>query len=268
MIKGGNGLTISAGMVLNVGKARKMWFDKDKKISEEIGEPKELQREKPKGGCLGKLPAAVVALTVTFGMLFIIQVLQERLFIQAPTDIILQRKPWNIMFLFFEVEIILSAGALLERPWKKEGWKPRKVRTAILALILVNGVIFWGCLTNVSVACEDGIRRHSMVNPGGELVPYTEVEEIETGFRGPLMGITISSTGDFYYRIRYSDGTQEDWGESVSQADEETWMWMLRLDEWILSGGARKSGSEENWEYCAMDQFYVDILRQVILNRG
>ena len=88
---------------------------------------------------------------------------------------------------------------------------------------------------------------------------------METGFKGKFLGIPMRWTGDFYYRITYSDGVTENWGECGTQdAEEDTWSWMYRLDEWCRSGGAEKIGSDEFSEYCEMEQFYVDILIDVV----
>ena len=107
--------------------------------------------------------------------------------------------------------------------------------------------------------------RYSFFDPDGTFYHYSDVEQVETGFKGKFLGIPMRWTGDFYYRITYSDGVTENWGESGTQgAEEDTWVWMYRLDEWCRNGGAKKTGSDEFSEYCDMEQFYVDILIDVV----
>ena len=41
----------------------------------------------------------------------------------------------------------------------------------------------------------------------------------------------------------------------------------IRLDEMVMASGAEKISSEDNYQYCQMDQRYVDMLLQVIRNQ-
>jgi hypothetical protein len=90
---------------------------------------------------------------------------------------------------------------------------------------------------------------------------------VETGFGGKFLGLPLRGTGEFYYRVTYKDGTTEDWGECSSDFDEDSWLWMIRLDEMVMASGAQKISSEENHEYCQMEQRYVEMLLEVIRNK-
>ena len=59
----------------------------------------------------------------------------------------------------------------------------------------------------------------------------------------------------------------ENWGGCTSDYDEDTWLWMIRLDEMVMASGAEKISSVDNYQYCQMDQRYVDMLLQVIRNQ-
>ena len=41
----------------------------------------------------------------------------------------------------------------------------------------------------------------------------------------------------------------------------------IRLDEMVMASGAEKISSVDNYQYCQMDQRYVDMLLQVIRNQ-
>lgn len=221
--------------------------------------------ERKHDGCLKAVLEIVFVLVFMFALLVGIQNLQNELFMRSPTDVILQRS--LMLTVAFIAEVTMGLLYLRKKPWQEKQWKRGSVVAVSAIVIAANMLLLYGCIINVSIADEQGVTRYSMLHPEGELVPYSEVELIETGFKGTWLGLPVRGTGDFYYKVTYSDGTTENWGDSTSQAEEETWMHMLRLDAWFLSGGAEKEGSEENWEYCAMDQFYVDILREVIGNR-
>jgi DNA-binding transcriptional MerR regulator len=213
-------------------------------------------------GCLSALLMGVVLLVVTFGIMIWIQHLQYDLFNGHPTDVMLSRA--ELLPLFFMIEVTaLFVGAKAEL-WKNIRWRSKKTAITAAVLVAVNLLVMQVSVMSVSVANENGITRYSMFCPDGKLTPYTEIERIETGFRGKTLGLPIKDTGEFYYEITYRNGRTEKWGESICHDEEITWKWMLWFDEWCRSGGAEKIGSDEFSEYCEMEQFYVDILIDVV----
>ena len=228
------------------------------------------KKERKHNGCLAVVIVGIVLVAAVIAFWIWMSNLQFARYNISDSDIVLQR-PWQLAATLFLI-IELTAGALAFSPDRDEmvffqKLKKRRKHAVLMicGLLVANGIMFHGALTGISVATEDGITRHSFFNPDGTFYNYSDVEQVETGFKGKLLGIPMRWTGDFYYRITYSDGVTEDWGESGTQdAEEETWACMLRLDEWCRSGGAEKIGSDEFSEYCEMEQFYVDILIDVV----
>ena len=228
------------------------------------------KKERKHNGCLAVVIVGIVLIAPVIAFWIWMSNLQLARYNISDSDIVLQR-PWQLAATLFLI-IELTAGALAFSPDRDEMMFFQKLKKRrkhavlmICGLLVANGIMFHGALTGISVATEDGITRYSFFNPDGTFYNYSDVEQVETGFKGKLLGIPMRWTGDFYYRITYSDGVTEDWGESGTQdAEEDTWAWMLRLDEWCRSGGAEKIGSDEFSEYCEMEQFYVDILIDVV----
>lgn len=215
--------------------------------------------ERRSDGCLTMVLLGVVSFAAVFAVFIGIDNIQTELFYRNQTDVMNYRVfPW-----LFIVEIVGGLFWLLSKPWQKK-WNWKRAAAIAELLIAVNAVYLQWCVMAVSVANEDGITRYSMFCPEGERTPYTQVERIETGFRGKKLGLPVGSTGDFYYEITYSDGRTEDWGEAICHEEEVTWSFLVWFDEWCRSGGAEKHGSDEFSEYCEMDQIYVDILIDVV----
>ena len=228
------------------------------------------KKERRHNGCLALVIVAILLIAAVIAFWIWMSDLQLERYGIADSDIVLQR-PWQLAATVFLI-IELTVGALAFSPDREEMVlfqrlkKGKKYGALMLCgLLAANGIMFHGALTGISVATEEGITRYSFFDPDGTFYSYSDVEQVETGFKGKLLGIPMRWTGDFYYRITYSDGVTENWGESVTQdAEEDTWVWMYRLDEWCRSGGAEKIGSDEFSEYCDMEQFYVDILIDVV----
>lgn len=230
------------------------------------------KKERSHSGCLPVAILCVVLFAAVFGFWIWLSTMQIDRFTAADSDILLQR-PWMLVTTLFLI-LELTAGAMLLSPDREEMVLYQKLAKgkramAILPVLLIvmNAVMFHGALTAVSVATEEGITRYSFFDPDGTFYAYTDVERVETGFRSKFLGIPMAWTGDFYYKLTYSDGVTEDWGECSDQTEDDTWTWMYRLDEWCMAGGAEKTGSTKYSQYCDMEQFYVDILIDVINNR-
>lgn len=215
-------------------------------------------------GCLPVLLCGVLTLVGMFGLMIGLQSAQMSLFVPNEQMIMLFRAPWCWLILLLELEMAAVFVYVIKKPWKEETWKPRRARCVALTLLILSGIILYGSLTGVSVATEDGIVRHSFFNPKGEMHSYDEIVRVEAGFKGKFLGIPVRGTGEFYYRIIYSDGTMENWKDSITDSDEMTYEWLVRLDKKVMAAGAEKISSEENVQYCYYDQEYVDIILEII----
>ena len=227
------------------------------------------KKERKHNGCLAVILVGVVLIAAVVGFWIWVSELQLSRYAFTDSDIVLQR-PWQLVATVFLI-LELTVGAMALSPDRGEmvffqKLSRRKLRVVVFLVVLVmlNGVMLHGALTGVSVATEEGIMRYSFFDPGGTFYAYSDVEAVETGFKGKFLGFPVRGTGDFYYKLTYSDGVTEDWSECTTQAEEDSWIWMLRLDEWCLAGGAEKTGSDKYSEYCEMEQYYVDILIDVV----
>jgi len=210
---------------------------------------------------------ALVVLAAMVAIFMGIENLQNEMYLTGPDDIVLFRAPWNLLPFFFEGELLLVGMALITKSWKEIKLRPKWIAACAAILLAVNALVFHGSLTGVSVANENGIMRYSFFDKEGELIPYSEIEQVETGFVGKKLGLATGKTGDFYYRLHYSDGRVEDWTEAIDYDEEITWSWTRRLDGWIMDAGAEKVSSDEFAEYCDYEPYIVDIFLEVIHNR-
>lgn len=225
--------------------------------------------ERRSSGCLPMVLGIVALLVGIFAFIVWLTNWQVAHFTADPSDILLQRNFWLLATPLVTVIVVVGClYALL----KKEKWvlleklpRGRGAKAIFAAVLVALNLLAIRCvMMSVSVATVDGIMRYTLLNPEGTFYAYTDVETVETGFKGKFLGFPVRSTGDFYYEITYSDGVTENWGDCSTQSEEESWTWMYRLDEWCRSGGAEKIGSDEFSEYCEMEQFYVDILIDVV----
>lgn len=223
--------------------------------------------ERENGGVISMILVGVLTVAAMIFLMMGLTEIQFALYVPDVKMIVLARDPWMWLVLMVEAEIIAGYFAIRNRIWEKIRLNGRRLLAAVLVLLLLNGTLLYGFVTGTSVASDEGIMRYSFFNPSGEEYRYDDIVKVETGFRGKFLGLPMYGTGDFYYKVTYKDGTVEDWGGCTSDFDEDTWLWMIRLDKLVMASGAEKVSSEENHQYCQMDQRYVDMLLEVIRNK-
>ena len=226
----------------------------------------------PKGdrensGVISMILVGVLTVATMILLMMGLTEIQYALYVPDVKMICLSRDPWMWLVLLVEAEMIGGYFAVRNRIWEKVRLTGRKLFAAVLVLVLLNGTVLYGFVTGTSVASEEGIMRYSFFDPHGEAYTYDDIVKVETGFGGKFLGLPMYGTGEFYYKVTYKDGTVENWGGCTSDYDEDTWLWMIRLDEMVMASGAEKISSEDNYQYCQMDQRYVDMLLQVIRNQ-
>ncbi len=223
--------------------------------------------ERENGGVISMILVGVLTVASMILLMIGMSEVQYALYVPDVKMIVLSRDPWMWLVLLVEAEIIGGYFAVRNRIWEKIRLNVRRLLTVGLVLLLLNGIVLYGFVTGTSVASDDGIMRYSFFSPSGKEYRYDDIVKVEAGFGGKFLGIPMFKTGDFYYKVTYKDGTVEDWGECTSSFDEDTWLWMIRLDEMVMASGAEKISSEDNYQYCQMEQRYVDMLLQVIRNQ-
>ena len=222
--------------------------------------------ERENGGVISMILVGILTVTAMILLMMGLTQIQYALYVSDVKMIILSRDPWMWLVLLVEAEIIGGYFAVRNRIWEKIRLNGCRLLAAGLMLLLLNGIVLYGFVTGTSVASDEGIMRYSFFDPDGESFSYDDIVKVETGFGGKFLGLPTFRTGEFYYKVTYKDGTVEDWGGCTSDYDEDTWLWMIRLDEMIMASGAVKISSEYNSQYCQMDQRYVDMLLEVIRN--
>lgn len=223
--------------------------------------------ERDNGSVISMILVGVLTVVTMILLMMGLMQIQYALYVTDAKMIVLARDPWMWLVLLVEAEIIGGYFAVRNRIWEKIRLNGRRLLATGLVLLLLNGIVLYGFVTGTSVASDEGIMRYSFFDPDGEAFSYDDIVKVETGFGGKFLGLPMYGTGDFYYKVTYKDGTTEDWGGCTSDYDEDTWLWMIRLDELVMASGAEKISSEENYQYCQMEQRYVDMLLQVIRNQ-
>lgn len=228
------------------------------------------KEKRMRSGCLPTLILAVLALAIVFGLICFVAISQETIFTTHPDTLTLFRYPWiNILILLPITEIFLYYS--IRREMKEEDekipWKHRFVLWVIL--IAFNVTILYGCVVSVSVCDGDGFTRHSFFNPSGKQYSLEQIDHVEVGFYGSSIPMLSGhQSGDFYYKIVFTDGRTEDWAQSSPvDDDKDSWQALLELDQWLMLADIEKVASDKNREDFMYDRECLDICDAILNNR-
>jgi len=191
------------------------------------------------------------------------------LFVSDPESLILFRYPWiNILILAPIAQIFLAFNLHRDRKHDEEklslSFKQRVICWVLL--IALNVTLLYGCITSVSVCDVDGFTKHTVFDPAGKHYSIDQIEYVEVGFYGNSIPILSGhQSGDFYYKITFSDGHTEDWAQgSPADDDMDPWQALLELDVWLMASDIEKIVDDKNRDKTFYDQQILEICDSIL----
>ena len=225
------------------------------------------------------LVIAIFILSLAFYML--IGAIQEKLFLPQEYIMWLSRYPFSGLILIYEVYIIFAflyvfsshiREAILWVIGLKESIITRHKMLFLITFGVLNIVLMYAVLYNVTVITTNKIINYTFLSPHGKEYGYNDIVKIDAG----VYGKKINSNryphylkGDFYYIIQLKNGTKihlTDMGGAKNQEDVR--FIIEKLDSEYVDMNISKVSSMDNFEYCTknLGEVYTDKIRNILLN--
>lgn len=228
------------------------------------------------------LPALIGTIVVVLGLFVVLSDFVQKMFVME--NYLFYEHTWAGMMLLlvlFIIPVVLLIVQLVGKMKKKTSeemeemsnilyiWnRLGKWRAAVIALWMI-GV--YCCITSFTVVTEDAIVCHSPIHPTGISYAYTDVEEIATGFGNKRFAfVEYHKKGNFYYQIMLNGKKIVFQTPSVNEKIkryEDSYLELEELDQKLVELGISKSSSKEGYEYCDLDQRYVDRFLRIVENK-
>ncbi|GLC30168.1 MerR family transcriptional regulator [Clostridium omnivorum] len=223
-------------------------------------------------GTVTLLSSILVSLILTMAVFAGISKLQEMLF--APRDYLMYmfKPPYSYLVFFFEIEIIGFLCSILYKKVENSELKwayklVEYVKKNIAAAILLNIILLYMCITAVTVVTENKIIDYSFYNPLGKTYSYSDISNVQTGFKGKLLNTFKKNAGEFYYIVTFNNGKKINFYQANSKF-EDTYLELEVFDNLIMkTGKVEKVSSSDNSEYCDLDARYVNRFLRIIDHR-
>lgn len=214
---------------------------------------------------------AVIVLTL--GIIMIIGVLQDLLFVPNDYLIWIFKYPTNKLVFIYELYAIIAFISVLNKDFREyiiERYKRSAFKKQFIATFMIfNIVVFYIIMTSVTVIKSDGLIDYSFLSPQGKKFSYSDIVEINTGVHGKNYVSFSHSKGDFFYVIELRDGTEIDLNDvGGSGIDIDHRFIIEELDIKLVNMGIPKNASMENFEYVTKNlaKTYTDKIKNILEN--
>ncbi|HZK34609.1 MAG TPA: hypothetical protein VFD33_04800 [Bacillota bacterium] len=211
----------------------------------------------------------VLAITFFFVFFYLLSLLQEKLFLPKDYRLWTSNYPLSRLIFIFELYIIFL---LFKSKFKIIlNFAKRNKKWFYPAFALVNFLLLYAVLFNVSVITENRITNHSFLAPQGKTYSYSDISSIDTGIYGKKLYFPFThSAGDFYYKLILKDGTTIYLFDSTggTQDNRDVYEVIGELDGSFVSMGIGKTASLDNFELLegSLDIEYSNKIKKVITN--
>ncbi|MCM2533160.1 hypothetical protein NDK43_13090 [Neobacillus pocheonensis] len=213
---------------------------------------------------------AIIILTLAFYVL--IGVVQEKLFV--PKEYLIWIFKYPVSRLVFIYELFIGFGFLylskkgFRESFSKNVFFKRHRISSLTAFVLLNLVLLYTIITDVTVITNKKIIDYSFLSPQGKKFSYNDVVKINTGVYGEKLYLPFThSKGDFYYIIELNNGTNIDLTEMGGAKNDIDERFIIeKLDIQFVNMGIPKVASMANFEYSTLGKIYKNKIRNILKN--
>jgi hypothetical protein len=220
-------------------------------------------------GFIYRLLFVLFIIIFTIAIFAFIEWLQSKLFI--PNDYIMWvvKPPLSRLVFIYEIYLFFAYYIIFRKDFRKTFFSFLKRNRSKFFIIfpIVNFVLLYVILTNVTVITSTRITDFTITTPKGINYQYHDITNITTGVYGEkqLFG---HSKGDFYYIVAFKDGKKIDWANDVGAVKnniDERFI-LNKLDKKLVNMGIPKKSSMANFKYTtkSLDKIYTDKIKSIL----
>lgn len=223
-------------------------------------------------GTILALLVGIVALTL--GLFVLIQNIQEKIFIPDKYLVWIFKGPYNRLVFIFEFYLLgfcmINIKKIKYNPDAVaiNTWFINKIKKYKKKFILLNIILIYVIMVNITVITNDKIIDYSILKPLGKDYSYEDVVKVKTGFYGVRIPF-FTDKGEFYYIIELKDGSKVNLNDTLGGTYEEldTYEEIEIFDKDLMSLGVEKESSLKNIDKCDFDKIYIDRFKRIIDNK-
>ncbi|MCY6354941.1 hypothetical protein [Clostridium sp. ZS2-4] len=218
----------------------------------------------------------ICIIILSVGSFVLIGAIQAKLFLPKEYIMWIFKSPSLRLVFIYEWYIIFGFAYIFSKDLRafilwvinsKQSFIKRHKMSFIFTFVILNIVLMYTILYNVTVITNNKIINYTFLSPQGKEYGYNDIVKIDTGVYGKKQ--YTHSKGDFYYIIQLNDGTKIDLTEmGGAKNDDDPRFIIEKLDSQYVNMGISKVSSMDNFEYCTkhLDKIYTDKIRNILVN--
>jgi len=214
---------------------------------------------------------------LTISVFVVIGAIQTKLFVPQDHTLWIFKYPLSILVFIYETFIVFGFLYLINKNFRdfimdfKKGFIKKYRKSLIPSFTILNIVLFYAIIFNVTVITRNKIVDFSFLSPQGIQYSFNDILKIETGVFGKKTKFPYShyTKGDFYYIIQLTDGTKIHLTDVGGTNNNEDPRFIIeKLDSQFVKMGIPKESSMDNFEYSTehLDKIYTDKIQKILLN--
>jgi hypothetical protein len=215
----------------------------------------------------------IIIFIVTIAIFAFIQWLQAKLFVPKNYIMWVVKPPVSRFVFIYEIYLFFGYFYFFKKDFKEAFlcFYKRNRNKFLLIFTIVNIVLLYAVLANVTVITNSKIIDYSFLTPQGKVYRYSDIVKINTGVygKGQILG---HSKGDFYYIVEFKDGKKVDWANNIGAAknDIDERFVLDKLDKRLVNMGIPKKSSMANFKYTikSLDKIYTDKIKSILKRKN
>ena len=205
---------------------------------------------------------------IFFAFCALLNFIQEKLFLSQDYIMWVSKYPISRLIFIFEFYLVFL---LFKNLWSNVFiFVKRHKRWVYLTFLLINLVLLYALISNVSVITKNKVIDYTFFSPKGKVYNYSDIVKIDTGVYGKWRLIPFNNKGQFYYVLTLKDGTTIDLnGDAGGTNNRDIYEVFEDIDKNLVDRGIKKTASMANFELFKknLDQIYVDRIKRILTNR-
>lgn len=214
-------------------------------------------------GFIYSLLSILVIIVFSIAIFAFIQWLQAELFVPKNYLMWVVKPPASRLVFIYEIYLFFAYFYLFRKDFREAflSFFKRNGNLFLVIFPIVNVVLIYAILANVTVLTKSRIFDYSFFTPNGTQYQYNDIVKVNTGLYGQRTFFGHSK-GDFFYIIELKDGKKVDLAKEIGAVkhDIDERFMLDKIDKTLVKMGIPKKSSLANFKYAtkSLDKIYTD----------
>ncbi|MGO1580182.1 MAG: hypothetical protein ACTHWZ_02070 [Peptoniphilaceae bacterium] len=211
----------------------------------------------------------LLATVLSMGLFSLLSFIQIKLFLTEGSELLIFKSPYDKLIFIYIYLITYKLFSIFSKNLKFNSITHKFLTKPLyfISFIVINIILIYTIIINVTLVKENSIIYYSNLNPQGIEYKLADIKEIKTGVYGKK-GLNHQK-GEFYYIISFKDENKINLNNVISTRNNIDHRFVIEdLDKKYVNLGLYKKSSMDNFKYLEeqLDKKYTDRIKSILQN--